>query len=462
MGAGNWLTPKPYVKATKVMTTVLSTDLYELTMAAGYYANQVSGLATFELYVRELPQQRSFLVAAGLDQALDYLETLSFKPEEIQYLRSLPELERVPADFFDRYLPSFRFTGEVWAVAEGTPVFGQEPLLRVTAPVVEAQIVETVLLAAVLFPTSIASKATRVVEAAQGRPVIEFGGRRAHGTDAAMSGARAAFIGGCDATSNVEAGYRFGLPLSGTMAHSWVMMFEHEVDAFQRWEALYADRTILLIDTYDTLEAARRIVAAKLHPAAVRLDSGDVAMLSREVRKIFDAGELRETKIFVSGDLDEYRIATLLETGAPIDGFGVGTALSTSSDVPALGGIYKLVETERAGVLVPTMKLSVGKRTYPGRKQVWRVYERGQAAHDLIGRSDEAGPAGGAPLLQRVVRDGRRVGPSPPLLELRAGARSAVAQLPPAVLRLEDPGTYPVRISQALGALTRRVAGAVT
>ena len=444
------------------MTTVLSTDLYELTMAAGYYANQVSGLATFELYVRELPQQRSFLVAAGLDQVLDYLETLSFKPEEIQYLRSLPELQRVPADFFDRYLPSFRFTGEVWAVAEGTPVFAQEPLLRVTAPVVEAQIVETVLLAAVLFPTSIASKATRVVEAAQGRPVIEFGGRRAHGTDAAMSGARAAFIGGCDATSNVEAGYRFGLPLSGTMAHSWVMMFEHEVDAFQRWEALYADRTILLIDTYDTLEAARRIVAAKLHPAAVRLDSGDVAMLSREVRKIFDAGELRETKIFVSGDLDEYRIATLLETGAPIDGFGVGTALSTSSDVPALGGIYKLVETERAGVLVPTMKLSVGKRTYPGRKQVWRVYERGQAAHDLIGRSDEAGPAGGAPLLQRVVRDGRRVGPSPPLVELRAGARSAIAQLPPAVLRLEDPGTYPVRISQALGALTRRVAGAVT
>ena len=444
------------------MTSVLSTDLYELTMAAGYYANQVSGLATFELYVRELPQQRSFLVAAGLDQALDYLETLNFKPEEIQYLRSLPELQRVPAEFFDRCLPSFRFTGEVWAVAEGTPVFAQEPLLRVTAPVVEAQIVETALLAAVLFPTSIASKAARVVEAAQGRPVIEFGGRRAHGTDAAMSAARAAFVGGCDATSNVEAGYRFGLPLSGTMAHSWVMMFEHEVDAFQRWEALYADRAILLIDTYDTLEAARRIVASKLHPAAVRLDSGDVATLSREVRKILDAGELRETKIFVSGDLDEYRIATLLEAGAPIDGFGVGTALSTSSDVPALGGVYKLVETERAGVLVPTMKLSVGKRSYPGRKQVWRVYERGQAAHDLIGTSDEAGPVGGAPLLQRVVRDGRRVGPSPPLGELRAGARSALAQLPPAVTRLEDPGTYPVRISQALETLTRRVAEAVT
>ena len=444
------------------MTTVLSTDLYELTMAAGYYANRVSGLATFELYVRELPQQRAFLVAAGLDQALDHLETLSFKPEEIQYLRSLPELQRVPAEFFDRCLPSFRFTGEVWAVAEGTPVFAQEPLLRVTAPVVEAQIVETALLAAVLFPTLIASKAARVVEAAQGRPVIEFGGRRAHGTDAAMSAARAAFVGGCDATSNVEAGYRFGLPLSGTMAHSWVMMFEHEGDAFQRWEALYADRAILLIDTYDTLEAARRIVAAKLHPAAVRLDSGDVATLSREVRKILDAGELRETKIFVSGDLDEYRIATLLEAGAPIDGFGVGTALSTSSDVPALGGVYKLVETERAGVLVPTMKLSEGKRSYPGRKQVWRVYERGQAAHDLIGTSDEAGPAGGAPLLQRVVRDGRRVGPSPPLVEMRAGTRSALAQLSPAVTRLEDPETYPVKISQALETLTRRVAEAVT
>ena len=444
------------------MTSVLSTDLYELTMAAGYYANQVTGLATFELYVRELPQQRSFLVAAGLDQALDYLETLSFKPEEIQYLRSLPELQRVPAEFFDRCLPSLRFTGEVWAVAEGTPVFAQEPLLRVTAPVVEAQIVETVLLAAVLFPTSIASKAARVVEAAQGRPVIEFGGRRAHGTDAATSAARAAFVGGCDATSNVEAGYRFGLPLSGTMAHSWVMMFEHEVDAFQRWEALYADRAILLIDTYDTLEAARRIVASELHPAAVRLDSGDLATLSREVRKILDAGKQRETKIFVSGDLDEYRIATLLEAGAPIDGFGVGAALSTSSDVPALGGVYKLVETERAGVLVPTMKLSAGKRTYPGRKQVWRVCERGRAVHDLIGISDEAGPAGGAPLLQRVVRDGRRVGSSPPLVEMRAGTRSALAQLPSAVTRLEDPGTYPVRISQALETLTRRVAEAVT
>ena len=440
------------------MATVLSTDLYELTMGAGYYASRACGLATFELYVRDLPARRSFLVAAGLEQALEHLETLRFTPEEIQYLRSLPALERVPTDFFQHYLPGFRFTGEVWAVPEGTPMFAQEPLLRVTAPMAEAQIVETALLTTVLFQTAIATKAARVVEAARGRPVIEFGGRRAHGTEAAMYAARAAFIAGCEGTSNVEAGFRFGIPLSGTMAHSWVMVFEHEVDAFRTWQALYADRAVLLLDTYDTLEAARRVVGSKLQPAAVRLDSGDVATLSRDVRKIFDAGGLRATKIFVSGELDEYRIAALLATGAPIDGFGVGTALSTSSDVPALGGIYKLVEVERAGVLVPTMKLSSGKRDYPGRKPVWRLYGSGHATHDLIGTSHETGPTGGVPLLRRVMQDGRRDGPSPPLSEARATARAAISQLPPAVRRLQDPETYPVRTSQALDALARQVA----
>ena len=446
------------------MASVLSTDLYELTMTAGYYANPACGLATFELYVRDLPPHRSFLVAAGLEPALEYLETLRFAPEEIRYLRSLPALEKVPADFFDRYLPSFRFTGEVWAVPEGTPVFAQEPLLRVTAPAAEAQIVETALLATVLFQTSIASKATRVVEAAQGQPVIEFGGRRAHGTEAAMYAARAAFVGGCEGTSNVEAGLRFGIPLSGTMAHSWVMAFEGELDAFKRWEALYGDRTTLLVDTYDTLEAVRRIVASGLRPAAVRLDSGDEVALSHNVREMLDAGGLRETKIFASGDLDEHRVAALLEAGALIDGFGVGTALSTCSDAPALGGVYKLVEIERDAGAVPTMKLSANKRSYPGRKQVWRVYERGEsgmAVHDVIGASDESRPAGEEALLRCVMRAGRRARPGPRLSEVQAGARMAISRLPAAVRRLQDPEPYPVRISQALDALARQVADRV-
>src|SRR5713101_4786909 len=367
----------------------LSTDFYELTMMAGYHAAGLLVPATFELYVRQLPPHRSFLLAAGLEQALDYLENLHVRPEEIQCLRGLPGMQDVQPEFFEDYLAGFRFIGEAWAVEEGTPVFPPEPLLRITAPLPEGQIVETALLAHIMFQTSVASRAARLIEAASGRPVVEFGARRAHGTEAGLYAARAAYLGGCEATSNVEAGLRFGIPLSGTMAHSWVMAFGDEATAFRRYAEVFGGRAVLLLDTYDTLGAARVAAASGLTPAAVRLDSGDIVALSRAVRDILDTAGLQQTKIFASGDRDEWRIAEMVAVGAPVDAFGVGAALSTSSDAPSLGGLYKLVEIERGGESVPIMKLSPGKHTYPGRKQVWRIFEQGTASYDIIGLAEE-------------------------------------------------------------------------
>jgi nicotinate phosphoribosyltransferase len=428
----------------------LSADFYELTMMAGYYTAGATASATFELYVRELPVNRSFLSAAGLEQALEYLENLRFATEDIEYLRSLPGLQRVRPEFFDEYLPRFRFTGEVWAVDEGVPVFPPEPLLRVTAPLPEAQLVETALLAQIAFQTSVASRAIRVVEAASGRPVVEFGARRAHGLEAGALAARAAFLAGCESTSNIEGGRRFGIPVSGTMAHSWVMAFPDELSAFRQYAEVFGDRAVILLDTYDAEAAARRIASSGFTPRAVRLDSGDVVPLSRRVRAILDAAGLRATSIFVSGDLDEWRIADMLAAGAAVDGFGVGAALSTSSDAPSLGAIYKLVEIERAGAAVPIMKLSPGKQTSPGRKQVWRLFDDGTAVEDVIELADLQRPPRGHSLLKRVMIGGRRELAPPPVAELRTRCRAAVAALPASVRRLHDPVRYAVRFGDAL------------
>jgi nicotinate phosphoribosyltransferase len=437
-------------------TSALCTDLYELTMMAGYETGHLDAIATFELYVRRLPPNRAFLVAAGLEQAIEYLEGLRFTPDQIAWLRTVPNLRGVPAAFFDRTLAELRFTGEVCAVPEGTPVFPLEPLLRVSAPLVQAQLVETAVLAHITFQTSVASKAARIVHAAQGRAVLEFGSRRAHGPEAALHAARAAFVAGCASTSNVEAGYRFGIPLSGTMAHSWVKSFGNELDAFRAYADVYGERSTFLIDTYDTLEAARSIVSAGLRPAAVRIDSGDLVALTREVRRILDAGGLRQTRIVVSGDLDEWSIADLVAQEAPVDGFGVGTALSTSSDAPALGGIYKLVEIERAGQRTPVMKLSGGKASYPGRKQVWRHLDGGRAVRDTIALGTEQGPPRSVPLLDTVLRDGRRVAPAPALAAIRDRHREAVSLLPEALRGLDPPIQYPVTPSTMLDDLTAR------
>ena len=425
-------------------------------MMAGYYSAGAMDRASFELYVRELPSNRSFLIAAGLDQALDYLATLHFDAYDIEYFRSLPGLERVPSSFFDEYLPRFRFTGEVWAVEEGTPVIPPAPLLRVTAPLPEAQLVETALLAHIAFQTTVASRAVRIVEAAAGRPVVEFGARRAHGLEAGVLAARAAFLAGCESTSNVDAGRRFGMPVSGTMAHSWVMAFPDEMTAFRQYADVFGE-TVLLLDTYDAEQAARAIAASGLKPRAVRLDSGDVVRTSRRVRAILDAGGLRETGIFVSGDLDERRIADMLAAGAPVDGFGVGAALSTASDAPSLGAIYKLVEIEREGTRVPLMKRSPNKETFPGRKQVWRRFEDGVAVEDVIELAEQT-IDGGQPLLERVMRDGRRERAPLALVDLQARCRAAVGSFPASARRLRDPVPYPIRFGTALQSTIDRLA----
>jgi nicotinate phosphoribosyltransferase len=437
------------------MPSALATDLYQLTMMAGYQHGGLMGRSTFELVVRTLPAGRGFLVAAGLEQALELLERLRFTPDEIRYLRSVPALAAAPESFFGELLPSFRFTGDVWAVPEGEVVFAQQPMLRVTAPAPEAQVVETALLATITFQTSVASKTARVVEAAQGRTVVEFGSRRAHGLDAALHAARASYIAGCRATSNVEAGYRFGIPVSGTMAHSWVMSFEREIDAFREYIVLFGEDATLLIDTYDTLAAARAIVDEGLRPGGVRLDSGDLVTLSRDVRRVLDTGGLTHTRIIVSGDLDELSIAEIVAIGAPIDAFGVGTAISTSRDAPALGGVYKLVAIERDGAMAPVAKLSAGKRTLPGSKQVWRRAEGGCATGDVIALADEPGP-GGRPLLTKVMEEGRRLHPPARLDDARRHAERALRELPDGVRRLDGWDDYPVRVSPALEALAAK------
>lgn len=436
--------------------SALLTDLYELTMAAAYLANNHSGIASFELFVRSLPKARGFLLAAGLEQALDYLETVRFTADDIDYLRGLPVFQHVDGAFFD-YLRDFRFTGEVWAVPEGTPVFGDEPLLRVSAPLIEAQIVETFLLSTLTFQTMIASKAARVVAAAQGRSVVEFGSRRAHGPEAGVLGARAAFIGGCSGTSNLEAGSRYGLPTFGTLAHSFVMAYSDEEEAFRRFMQLYKEHSVLLVDTYDTLAAVDKIIANNLRPRAIRLDSGDLLELSRQARLRLDQAGLGATKIFASGDLDEFVIADLLARGAQIDAFGVGTALATSMDAPALGGVYKLVDLASETGVSYRAKFSEQKTTYPGRKQVWRFRDsQGKFRDDMIACESESFPDA-EPLLRCVMRQGKRIEPSPPLPQVQEYAAGEVRKIPDAFTRMREPGRYPVSFSRRLQSLLELV-----
>lgn len=439
-----------------LLHSALLTDLYELTMAAAYFENQFHASASFELFVRSLPAERSFLLAAGLEQALDYLENVRFHPPHLDYLRRQPVFTHVSDRFFD-YLKSFRFTGEVWAIPEGTPVFGEEPLLRVSAPMIEAQIVETFLLSTLTFQTMIASKAARVVAAAQGRGVVEFGTRRAHGPEAGVLAARAAYIGGCMGTSNVEAGQRFQVPIFGTLAHSFVMAYSNEEDAFRRFQQLFPEHAVLLIDTYDTLSAIDKIIQAGLRPRSVRLDSGDLLELSKQVRRRLDQAGLQETRIFASGDLDEFAIADLLERGAHLDAFGVGTALATSKDAPALSGVYKLVDVESGEGPSYRAKFSEEKATYPGRKQVFRFFGSNRDyREDIIARESER-YADGAALLGCVMRQGRRLAPSPSLEQVQNHARQEIAKLPEACRGLHHAPPYPVRFSRELEKLLENV-----
>jgi nicotinate phosphoribosyltransferase len=424
----------------------LLTDLYELTMAAGYFeAGKTAQRATFEFSIRRLPPNRNFLIAAGLPQVVDYLLNLSFTEDEIAYLRGLAQFQKVSPEFFE-YLRKFRFTGDLFAVPEGTPVFGGEPILTIRAPIIEAQIPETYVLSAVTFPTLIAAKAARCVEAAGRATVVEFGTRRAHTPEAGVVGARAAYIGGCAGTSNTLAGFRYGIPIMGTAAHSWVMSFAGEAEAFRHLQRVLGESAVQLIDTYNTLEGAR--LAAKLGKPirGVRLDSGDVLSLSRQVRQVLDEAGLQDVKIMVSGDLDEYKIRDLVQGGAPIDSFGVGTQLATSADAPALSAIYKLVELDIGGIQRFTSKLSEEKVTLPGAKQVFRDEGR-----DVVARSGECGK--GEALLRPVILGGQLIEPLPSLEQARCRAAESVRKLPAALRALEACEPWPIVYSRELRAL---------
>lgn len=432
----------------------LLTDLYELTMAAGFFEHRIECRATFELFVRQLPPEREYLVAAGLDSVLGYLEHLRFNDEDVRFLRAQPAFRTVSDAFFE-HLRNFRFTGDVDAVPEGTLIFGGEPLLQVTAPIAEAQIVETYLLSVINFETLVASKAARVVRAARGRGVWEFGTRRAQGPQAGVRAARAAYVGGCAGTSNVLAGYLYQVPLAGTAAHSWTQVYSSERESFVALLDTFPDTAILLIDTYDPLRGAEIAATLGRKVYGVRLDSGDLLEKSRQVREILDRNGLQATKIVASGDLNEYRVDELVSKGAPIDLFGVGTELATSRDVPALGVVYKLVETEKDGKVEFKTKFSEQKAHWPGRKQIFRFSRprpdgKGtEFHHDIIARSTENFPEGEM-LIQPVMREGRRIDPRPTIEQDRARTLSNLERLPDRYQNLHDGPRYPVAHSPAL------------
>lgn len=436
-------------------TSLLLTDLYQLTMAQAYLDHGMEETAVFEFFVRKLPPHRNFLLAAGLEQVVTFLTDLTVSEEELAWLE---RAGRFNSSLLD-YLKRLRFSGDLDAVAEGTVIFPEEPILRITAPLPEAQLLETRIMNLMNFQTMVASKAIRSVLVADGKPLIDFGLRRAHGAEAGLLAARAAYLAGFAGTSNVLAGSLYGIPMYGTMAHSYVQAHHDEASAFRHFANAQPDHVVLLIDTYDTEEAARKVVA--LAPSlmsrgiavkGVRLDSGDLADHARRVRRILDDGGLRQTQIVASGNLDEYRVRELRAGGAPIDSFAVGTAMTTSSDAPWLDCAYKLQEYDGRA----SRKRSEGKRTWPGRKQVYRCCDqKGHPAHDIITVIDDVQP--GEPLLSPVIRAGRLVHEAPSLGEMRDLVRSNVDRLPDRFRLLDPCEPFEVRISDALQDLARRV-----
>jgi nicotinate phosphoribosyltransferase len=434
----------------------LITDLYQLNMMQAYFDHGQTETAVFEFFVRSIPpKRRGFLVAAGLEQALEFLENLSFSGDELEWLERSGRFSRGLLD----QLASFRFTGDVHAMQEGTLYFPNEPILRVTAPLPQAQLVETRLINILHFHSLIASKAARHVLLMPGKLLVDFGLRRAHGAEAGAMAARASYIAGYAGTATMLAGKEFGIPLYGTMAHSFIQAHDDEAAAFEAFARSRPHNLTLLIDTYDTEAGARKVVAvaprlkdAGIAVGGVRLDSGDLIALSRSVRRILDDGGLNGVKIFASGGIDEEELAAILEASAPIDGFGIGTSLTTSYDLPALDCAYKL--QEYAGV--PRRKRSAGKATWPGRKQVWRRYgPDGRMAGDTISLEGDDHP--GEPLIQLVMRNGKQLESRPALSEIRARAARDLARLPEPLSRLQPDAAYPVEITQSVRRLASEV-----
>ncbi|MEM2930990.1 MAG: nicotinate phosphoribosyltransferase [Thermoproteota archaeon] len=434
----------------------LFTDLYEVTMAQSYFKTG-NVRATFELFVRRLPQNRGYLIAAGLEDVCNYLSNFKFEKDDLEFL----ERKGFEKDFL-KFLSRTRFTGDVWAMPEGELVFQNEPIIRVTAPIIEAQFLETFMINAVNFQTLIATKASRIVNSAKGRPIIDFGSRRAHGLDAGLKAARASYIGGCTGTSNVLAGKTYEVPVFGTMAHSYVEAFPSEKEAFKAWLKTWGTDTVLLVDTYDTLRGVRNAIEAveestgKKELKGVRMDSGDMLSLSKEARRILDEAGFNSTKIFVSSGLDEYVIEDYLSKGAQIDVFGVGSSLVTSDDAPKTDMVYKLVESEENGKLVPRMKIAEGeKATLPGAKQVFRVEKNGKYVKDMVGLFDEN--LEGEKKLVQIFKEGRLVYRLPKLDEIREKARMELEKLPEEYKRIRNPEAYPVEVSGKIMDLGRQL-----
>ena len=435
----------------------LLTDLYQLNMVEAYLEHGKTDTAVFELFVRQLPAARSFLVAAGLEQALSFLEAFQFRSDEIEWLA---RSGRFSSRLLD-YLGRLRFSGDVHAMPEGSVFFANEPILRITASLPEAQLLETRLTNILHFQTLIASKAARMVLAAPVKLLVDFGLRRAHGGEAGLYAARASYLAGFSGTATVLAGKSFGIPLFGTMAHSFVQAFDDEASAFAAFAESRPVNVVFLIDTYDTVAAARKIVLLKdrlqtrgIAIAGVRIDSGDLIELSKQVRRVLDDGGLPETQIHVSGGLDEVQITEMLRAGAPIDGFGIGTALVTSSDAAALDCAYKL--QEYAGT--PRRKLSPGKSTWPGRKQVWRSFAPdGAITGDIISTWDDMQP--GEALIRPVILQGKRVQSPAALDEMRSHVLTQLANLPEYLRHIATDHAYPVRVSDRLLRLAEQVTG---
>jgi len=432
------------------------TDLYELTMAAAYFDSGVMGEGTFSLFTRQDPH-RGFFVASAIDNALDFLENFHFEDQDIVYLSQL----NLFSDDFLTFLANLRFSGDVWALPEGMPFFADEPIMEVTAPIIESQLVETCLINTVGLATMIATKGARCVHVAQGRGLVDFSLRRTQGEDAGMTVARSTYLSGFDATSNVLAGQRYGIPVSGTMAHSFVQAFPNEIDAFRAYARLFPEKTILLIDTYDTLQGARFAVEVAHEMKAsggqlkgVRLDSGDMIDLSRKVRRILDEGGCQEVQIFASGGFDEFGLAEALAQGAPIDAFGVGTKVGVSADSPYMDLVYKLVQIDER----PVRKLSTGKVTLAGKKQVYRRFstETGQMVEDIIAARDET-IEDAEPLLAPMMRSGRRLAAPPGLGHIREFFQSQFKAMPDAFKALDTPARFPVRVSKQLAALQQQI-----
>ena len=430
----------------------LLTDLYQLTMAQGYFRERKNRLATFSLFIRSYPPNRGYFVAAGLRDVIEYLESLCFDAAALDYLSSLKIFS---ADFL-HFLGAVRFTGDLWALPEGRVFFTDEPILEVTAPIIEAQIIETFVINQINLQSLVATKAARCVEAASGRAVVDFALRRTHGTDAGMKVARATFIAGFAGTSNLLAGKLYGIPPVGTMAHSFVSAFTSEIDAFRAYAASFPENAILLIDTYDTPQGARHAaqVAAEMASRGerlqgVRIDSGDLAALARAVRRILDEAGLRQVKIIGSGGLDEYELARFSADDIPFDSYGVGTKVGVSADAPWADTAYKLVEYDTR----PVLKLSTGKESWPGKKQVFRSFDaRGLLWQDVIAAREEQ-IDGATPLLEPVLQAGKIVTRLPTLEETQSVCRQDLQRLPEIYKKIVDPARYPVRFSAGLQAL---------